>query len=145
ISSMKKWGTTRLPMNRPCRSVNMHRTVSTSPSSTRLSSSFSVSVPLCMKPPPQVGRGAASRRPSSIASVPKPCPPRPATLGLNLLHVGLPVPLLLRVAVLALRQCEFLLGRQDQTVPPRDREVEEAEQEIRQRAVDARPVVAVRV
>src|SRR5829696_6087791 len=78
ISSRKKSGSTRLPMNRPCRSVNMQSTVSTSPASARASSCFASSMPwTSMQSSSCVGVTAADA--SGAGGVRPPAPDRAET------------------------------------------------------------------
>src|SRR5438093_10862880 len=139
--SRRKCGRMRMPMYRPWWSVNMHRTVSISPSSTSFSRSLTLSFPRSMGPPPsQVpcteahrsrcgqpllpGKGRAASR--SRLAHPHALESR---LRLDLLDVRRAVPFRLRVPVLALRERELLLRREHQPVAPGEGEVEDAEHE----------------
>src|SRR5919201_2862786 len=157
-SSRKKWGRIRLPMNRPCRSVNMHRTVSTSPSSTRDSSCLTVNVP-CWGMGSSLRRRYSRHRRSRLSSdeggptgPPSSwCPPASARLARRgvgarlasedrfLLGLARDVALL-RNAGFPLREGELFLRRQHQPVPSGDREVQHAEDVVDRHAVDAGPV-----
>src|SRR6266545_9155 len=158
-SSRKKCGRMRLPMYRPWRSVNMHRTVSISPSSTSFSRSLTLSLPRSMAPPPsQVPRTEPHRsrvqqpRPRegegrrAARGSPPPHPPAlDSQLRLDLLNVRGSVPFSFRMAVFTLGEGEFLLGRQYEAMPSGDGEVEDPEHEVDQRPHDAGPVVLVQV
>src|SRR5919106_1471423 len=156
-SSRKKWGRIRLPTKRPWKSVNMHRTVSISPASASSSSCFASIMPCCGIAPPHYG---GARRPLPAAALrtafrlalasrrrrgrrhPRGrgagSPPKDRLLLGGTRRVGLPWdPLLARC------EGELLLGRQHETVPPGDREVEQSEDVVDRHSVDARPIVLV--
>src|ERR671919_1902468 len=167
ISSRKKWGTTRLPMNRPWRSVNMHRTVSTSPNSASSSSCLASSVPVF-----DVTFASADRDRGYERTVRSGCqtdggpafadPPSESIRSRERSARGLSRRLLTRASqdlllcclrclvrllrdpAFSLRQRELLLWRQHQAVASGDGEVEHAEDVVDGHPVQAGTVVVVR-
>src|SRR5918995_357278 len=167
ISSRKKCGTTRLPMNRPWRSVNMHRTVSTWPSSASSSSCLASSVPVFAVTFASAGRDRGYERTvrSGCQTGGGPAfagPPSEAMRSLErsvrdlsrrlltrasqdlLLCCLRCLVRLLRNSAFSLGQRELLLGRQHLAVASGDGEVEHAEDVVDGYPIQAGTVVVVR-
>src|SRR2546421_7474716 len=160
---MKYSASTRLPMRRPCMSVNATTTVSMSPALTA-TPSCSVLRP-GLRACPAAGSLVSNSTPpgpecslvSALARSPAAdhmtnsacggllrsglCPSTPRNVG----DVRLTIALGLRVAVLARCQREFLLGGQHQAVASGDGEVGDPKQEVHERPDDAPDVQRVRV